>query len=134
MNKRIRVVVIALVALALLYSGYRWWDRRDGAQGTTLALYGNVDIREVALAFRQSGRLISMALEEGDSVKANQLVAQIDPQPYQDGLAGAEGDLLSARAELKKMQNGNRLPDVRRAEENVGNDGCDARAAPPVGQ
>ena len=119
MNKRIRVVVVALVVLALLYSGYRWWDQRNGAQGANLVLYGNVDIREVALAFRQPGRLLNMALEEGDSVKANQLVAEIDAKPYQDGLAGAVGDLLSARAELRKMQNGNRPPDIRRAEESV---------------
>ena len=119
MNKRVRVVVIVLVALALLYSGYRWWDQRNDARGANLVLYGNVDIREVALAFRQSGRLLNMALEEGDPVKANQLVAEIDAKPYQDGLAGAEADLLSARAELRKMQNGNRPPDIRRAEESV---------------
>ena len=119
MNKRIRIVAIVLVLLALLYSGYRWWDQRNGTHGATIVLYGNVDIREVALAFRQPGRLLSMALEEGDSVNAAQLVAEIDAKPYQDALAGAEADLLSARAELRKMQNGNRPPDIRRAEEAV---------------
>ena len=119
MNRKIRVVVIALAVIALVYTGYRWWDQRSHPPSAPLVLYGNVEIREVSLAFRQSGRLLSLALQEGDSVKANQFVAEIDPQPYRDGLAAAEADFQQASAELQKMRNGSRPPDIRRAEEGV---------------
>lgn len=119
MKTGIRIAAIVLVAAGALVAGYRWWDARASADSGALVLYGNVDIREVALAFRQPGRLVRMAVEEGDAVKAGQIVAEIDPQPYADGLAAAQADWQLARAEWQKMVNGSRPPDIRRAEETV---------------
>ena len=44
-------------------------------------LYGNVDIRDVNLAFRVGGRVDQVQVDEGDSVKAGQLLARLDPAP-----------------------------------------------------
>lgn len=115
----IRLVIVVLVALGVVYGGFRWWDSRAAHKGAALVLYGNVDIREVALAFRQPGRLIRMAHDEGDTVRAGDLVAEIDPQSLRDGLALARAEMQQAKAELQKMLNGSRLPDIRRAEEGV---------------
>jgi HlyD family secretion protein len=88
-----------------------------GAGRSDLVLYGNVDIREVQLAFRQPGRLLRTASEEGDQVTAGQLLAELDAVPYRQAVAVASADLASARAELARLRNGSRPQEIRVAEE-----------------
>jgi HlyD family secretion protein len=57
-KKRIAVVLV-IVALAAI--GYGAWSHIvEEENANALTLYGNVDIREVELAFRVAGRLQSM--------------------------------------------------------------------------
>jgi HlyD family secretion protein len=114
----IKPVVIAgllLGAAATATFSLRSQEAVDGA----LTLYGNVDIREVEMAFRQGGRLTAMAVEEGDAVTAGQLLAEVDAQPFADALAAADADVLRARAELARLQAGNRAQEVERAAQDV---------------
>ena len=54
---------IAIVALLLtVIGGYLWWQGRP-ADGSIL--YGNVDIRDVNLAFRVGGRVDQVLVDEG---------------------------------------------------------------------
>ena len=54
-RKRILVVVVIAVLVAV---GYAIWTRVvENENANSLTLYGNVDIREVELAFRVAGRL-----------------------------------------------------------------------------
>jgi len=91
------------------------FERNGGADGQ-LVLYGNVDIREVELSFRQTGRLISMTVDEGDRVKTGERVAEIDPEPFRDAVSVAEADVLQAEAELEKLRRGNRPQEIAQAE------------------
>lgn len=118
MRAKIRIVVIALVLLLGAGSAY-WWFQRSHSQDGSLLLYGNVDIREVELAFRQPGRLLTMAVEEGAKVKAGDVLAELDAQPYRDSLAAAEAQVRQAQAEFGKLKRGNRPQEVKRAEEGV---------------
>src|SRR5262245_6858140 len=43
-----------------------------------IALQGNIDVRQVNLSFKVSGRIDSLAVDEGDAVKAGQVVATLD--------------------------------------------------------
>lgn len=112
MNKKI---LIPIVLLALIAAAFFFW-RRDDQEGGAIVLYGNVDIREVELAFRSPGRLASLAFDEGTNVKAGDLLAEIDAAPYRDALAAATANVQSAEAELAKLRHGSRPQEVRRAE------------------
>ena len=106
----------ALVLVAACVLGFR---ALAGRRPKPLILYGNVDIREVELAFRQPGRISRIAFDEGSSVKAGDLMAELDAQPYRDALAGAEAQVLLARAEVQKLHRGNRPQEIAQAEETV---------------
>jgi len=105
------VVLVAASALGIQSCA----GRRHGA----LTLYGNVDIREVDMAFRQPGRILKLAFDEGNSVKAGDVMAELDAQPYRDALAGAEAEVLLAQAEVDKLHRGNRPQEIAQAEEAV---------------
>ena len=91
----------------------------SGRRRSPLTLYGNVDIREVDLAFRQPGRILRLAFDEGNAVKAGDVMAELDAQPYRDALAGADAEVLLAKAEVEKLHRGNRPQEIAQASETV---------------
>ena len=60
--------------------------------GTVTAYYS------VTIKTRVDGQLMAVDVREGQSVKKGQLLAQIDPGPYQAALAQAEGQLAKDKA------------------------------------
>jgi len=117
MNKKARIILGVVLALAAA-SGYGLWRARGRRHGP-LVLYGNVDIREVELAFRQPGRISRLAFDEGDTVRPGDLMAELDAQPYRDALAGAEAEVRLAQAEVDKLHRGNRPQEIAQAAEAV---------------
>ncbi len=114
-GKRRILIVIGLLLFAALAVSI--WSRfKDEERATALTLYGNVDIREVQLAFRVPGRLQRMLFDEGDPVSAGELVAEMDPQPYRDALAVAVARVQQANANLEKLKTGTRPQEVARAQ------------------
>ena len=113
-----RWIVIAAAALAV-GGGLAFWLLRDSGDPGALRLYGNVDIREVELSFRQPGRVASMAVDEGDAVTAGTAVARLDATPYREKEAAAEAGLRGAQAELDKLRGGNRPQEIAQARERM---------------
>jgi RND family efflux transporter MFP subunit len=69
------------------------------------------------LSFRVSGRVQDVAVEAGAHVRSGQMLASIDPQPYELKVESAIADLRSARARLsdaeKKFESTRSLYDRR---------------------
>jgi HlyD family secretion protein len=118
-NARKRVLVIIVIA-ALAAIGYTIWNKVvEKENANTLTLYGNVDIREVELAFRVAGRLQTMRYDEGDEVSAGEVIAELDAQPYRESLAVAEARVTQAAAQVDKFKAGTRPQDIARAQAGV---------------
>jgi HlyD family secretion protein len=115
MNARTRIAVVVVLLVAVAAGATLWSRFRAEQNASELTLYGNVDIREVELAFRVPGRLLEMHFDEGDSVEAGQRVARLDPEPYREALAVAEARVAQAQANLDKLKSGNRPQEVERA-------------------
>ena len=58
----------------------------------------------VTVRSRVDGELISVAFKEGQLVKQNQLLAEIDPRPFQVQLTQAEGQLAKDQANLVSVK------------------------------
>ena len=93
-------VVIAVLVLILAAAGWRLRERsqREAEVSGPLVLYGNVDIRELTLAFRVSGRVAGVSLEEGDRAVPGEVIAVLDQRPFEDELAVRSAQLREAQA------------------------------------
>ena len=74
---------------------------QSGNGGDSVSLTGRVQAEsEVNLAFRIDGRMISRAVNVGDTVTAGQEIARLNPENEEDGLRAAEATLQGARGQL----------------------------------
>lgn len=112
----ILVVVAALVIAGIATSGF---GLLRGARDPGLTLSGNVDIREVDMAFRVSGRIAGIAVEEGARVKEGQLLATLDTATLASRIAQADANVARAEAQLARLRNGNRRQDIAQARARV---------------
>ena len=77
MKKRIPIIILFLVLV-----GFGVWlllSKTRLTETGALQLHGNVDIREVNLGFRVSGRLLEVKRDEGDAVKAGESLSDQPP-------------------------------------------------------
>lgn len=119
-GKRAAAIVVLLVAAG---AAAGWWygvPQRVGwvrprAEGGSLTLYGNVDIRQVQLGFRVGGRLADSLVDEGDPVKAGDTLARLDAQPYRDAVDAAQARAAAAQALLDKLEAGPRDSEIAKA-------------------
>lgn len=110
-----RIFPVVLL-LALVVGGVvGYWQWRTTADQGGLHLYGNVEVRHVNLAFRVSGRVERLLVEEGDHVVAGQVLASLDQVPYQQELALAMAELDARRATLEKLETGTRQEEIEQA-------------------
>lgn len=109
------------MALLALVSGAAWllYSRYYSAQAAVPTFYGNVDIRDVALGFRVSGRIAEMKVDEGDAVKVGETIAVLDKQPFLDNLALQTASVDQQTANVAKLEAGSRPEEIEQARADV---------------
>lgn len=116
MKKKILLPILVIAGLA------GWWGfkSKDPDTGKNLVLHGNVDIREVILGFRVSGRIATVNCDEGDEVKTGDVIAKLDDQPYKRTIAELKGQVESAKARAQLVETGYRPQEIAQARATVG--------------
>src|SRR5262245_34694667 len=113
--------LLPLLILVAAGVGYYFYTRPP----TSLVLTGVVTTHDVVVAPQISGRLVSLAVKEGDSVTKGQLVAEIDPGElmadrayYTHSAEGAASQVRESEAALRLEER--QLSDqIKQAEANV---------------
>ena len=114
-----KLVIVAVVVLVLAGAGYYWWAARHEENGRDLVLHGNVDLRQVDVAFNNSERIAAVLVQEGDRVRKGQLLARLDTARLEPQLAQVEAQVLAQRAVVQRLRNGSRPEEIAQARANV---------------
>ena len=115
--KKKAVLFLAACLLGLAAYLYHAFCQQDNQE--ELVLQGNVDVREVSLAFRQSDRILEMLAEEGDSVQKGQVLARLDTQELKLQLQRLNAEIAAQQSTVDKLHNGTRPEETRQAEGNL---------------
>lgn len=116
MRRRIIAVVVLIIVVG---GGAWWWFNHNGAGTGPLVLYGNVDLRQVDLAFNDSGRIDAVLVDEGAQVKTGDVVARLDTGRIAPQVAQAAAQVAAQTAVVEKLKAGSRPEEISQANSNV---------------
>ena len=117
MRSRWRYLIVALLSVLLAVGGYAYWRRgQEAAQGayvtepiergsiaSIVTATGTVNpVTTVQVGTYVSGPIQAIYVDFNSPVKKGQLVAKIDPAPFQVKVLQAEADVANNRAKVEK--------------------------------
>src|SRR5687768_15298275 len=102
------VVVIGALVAIVLYAYER--SRKE-----PLVLSGTIEAHNVQVGSLVGGRVLQVAVEEGDRVQPGQLIATLETANVDHQIAEQEAAIQAARAQLQKTMEGPRREEVERA-------------------
>ena len=112
---RLTLLLVALLAIVAVL----WWQFGRPRAPHNLVLYGNIDLRQVDLAFNDSERVAEVLVQEGDHVRAGQLLARLDTSRLEPQVAKAQAQVAAQQAGAAALQRGNRPEEIAQARANV---------------
>ena len=107
------VIVVAVGIWAFLYF------QQETPPTDHLRLFGNVDNREIRLAFHDPGRIQEIFVQEGSAVQVGALVAQLDPKRYESAVAEARARVTAQQEALSLLLSGSRDEEISEAQARV---------------
>lgn len=110
-----RKILILIVAAAIVAVTIWHFTHRNAGDGNDLVLYGNVDIRQVQLAFNGAERISKMLVSEGEHVKKGQLLATEDTTQLKHNVALQQARLDAQQQVVARLQAGSRPQEISRA-------------------
>ncbi|MGZ5011406.1 MAG: efflux RND transporter periplasmic adaptor subunit [Methylobacter sp.] len=106
----------AIVAIVLGLLVWQWPNREHDQ--SVLRLYGNIDLRQVSLAFNNSERIIEVLAQEGDRVQQGQVLARLDTSRLSPRVAEAAAQAEAQKQVVGRMHNGSRPEEIAQARAN----------------
>jgi membrane fusion protein YbhG len=88
---------------------------RGNSDSSPIRASGYVEATEVRVAPEVGGRILELAIEEGDRVSAGALIARLDTRDTEIALQQADAERAQAVAQLKLLQAGARPEEIRQA-------------------
>src|SRR2546429_9665382 len=114
-----RMMLITLLLVAAGAAGWLWWLNHEETGDRELMLYGNMDLRQVMLAFNNSERIAAVLVQEGDRVRRGQVLARLDTSRLDPMVAQAEAQSAAQRQVFERLRNGTRPEEIAQARANV---------------
>jgi HlyD family secretion protein len=109
-----RVIAIAIVGACVIAAAL-WWIFHPKSSGDQLTLYGNVDLRQVELAFNDADRIETVLAQEGDRVTRGQTLARLDTRRLAPMVQELEAETAAQAAVVAKLHAGSRPQEIAQA-------------------
>jgi membrane fusion protein PltH len=127
--KRRITVIVAASLIAAATAGAAYWYTRPSEQAQQLVLYGNVDLRQIDLAFNGSERIAAVMAQEGDVVHKGEVLARLDTNRLEPQFEAAKAQAAAQKAAVKRLHNGSRPEEIAQARANLTSAKADAENA-----
>ena len=100
-KKRLIPIAIFVVAAAILAPrAVKWFNRDDGQE---IRLSGNLEMTQVNIAFKISGKMIERTVNEGDVVKRGQVIARLDREQMERQKEREQATLAGAQSTVTQL-------------------------------
>ena len=112
------VVFLLIAGAAGVWFGSRY-QREPEVMETELVLYGNVDIRQIRLAFEGNGRIADIRVEEGDAVIKGRRLAALETIRFELAVDRAAARVAAQKEVVAKLEAATRKEEIRQARADV---------------
>ncbi|MEN3978409.1 HlyD family efflux transporter periplasmic adaptor subunit [Acinetobacter sp. CWB-B33] len=109
-------IATIIAVLLVVITAAVWYFNKDQKSDQALTLFGNVDIRQVSLAFEQSGRIQQMNVQEGDHIQKGDVLAKLNTDALNIQLQQAEAQLKVQQQTVIEQDAGTRPEQIAQAE------------------
>jgi len=124
-----RNLILTILLIACVAGSAGWWFTHRNHDQHELVLYGNVDLRQVMLAFNNNERIAEVLVQEGDRVKQGQLLARLDASRLEPQVAQAQAQAEAQKQAVERLHNGSRPEEIDQARANLESAKADAANA-----
>ncbi|MBN2373998.1 efflux RND transporter periplasmic adaptor subunit [bacterium] len=102
-TKRSAIIVIIIITglVAAAVFSVKWLNNENNHR---IFISGNIELTEVNIAFKNSGRIIELNIEEGDPVKKGMIIARLDQEQLLLQRDRFQAMLDAARVQCSKIQ------------------------------
>ena len=111
-----KLVVIFIVLLAGAIGSYQFYQK---SREDEFKIYGNVDVKQVSLAFNSVERIEEMLVEEGARVKKGDVLARLNTKSMELMVARMKSQIAGQEAVLAKLRHGALVQEVQMADARV---------------
>ena len=109
-------LIAGLLALLVVAAAIFYVIRAGSAHAGIIRLSGNIEVTDAEVSFKIPGRVVARLVDEGEIVKAGQLVARLDSAELAQEVALRKADAQNAQAALEELVAGYRKEDIAQAE------------------
>jgi len=110
-----RKVILGAAALAVFILAV-WLIHSCASSKNSFVYSGTVETREIQIGSKVGGRVTQVPVEEGQAVKAGDLLVRFESDDLKAQRAQAEAQLEQAQADLNRLQRGYRPEEIAQAE------------------
>jgi HlyD family secretion protein len=98
MNRPLAAAIAVAAIAAVVAGGWYWWQQQQSRLPEHIAAgNGRIEAEEIHVATKNGGRVVEVAVDEGDLVERGQVLARMDTAELEASLARAEAEVASAR-------------------------------------
>lgn len=116
-RKRISILAIVIVAAAGFFLWHKFHQKDTSAD--TVTIYGNIDIRQVQVAFNDNERIDKLLVDEGSEVHFGQLIGQLAQQRFSDAVAQDQALVVAQQQVVARLHAGSRPEEIAQARADV---------------
>ena len=95
--------IIILLILAAGIAGYLWYTGYFTPKGNKILVSGNLELTQVDLSFKVAGKLIERKVDEGNWVKAGDLIARLDPVELERQAVRDKAMIIGAKSNYDQL-------------------------------
>lgn len=109
-------VIVLLLIIGIITSAFFLFKSAENNKSNDLIYYGNVEADKINVSSEISGKIRELKVQEGDKVKAGDLIATIGSDESSIKLQDSEISIKNAENELGKIKDGNRVEEIKAQE------------------
>ncbi|MBI3951442.1 MAG: efflux RND transporter periplasmic adaptor subunit [Acidobacteria bacterium] len=102
MNKKLAPILLVVMALGIIgVLSFRWWKNNSDHK---ILVSGNIELTEVDISFKMPGRLVELAVNEGDPVRKGMVLAGLDQEQLLHQREREQAALTVAETQLNQLR------------------------------